>query len=90
MQIYSEATYDTGFAVAEFWSFFGQWAANSQYGYPMEWCKSQAEAEAYARSYYAAHPECTAVIDGVPVAESVLPQPWNREPIPDGLGANYE
>ena len=53
--------YDTGVTVAQYWSFFEQWAANSQYGYPLSWHKTQLEAEQAATAYYSVHPECTAV-----------------------------
>ena len=53
--------YDTGVEVAEWWPFFGQWSANSQYGYPLAWHKTKEDAVRAAIVYYTAHPECTAV-----------------------------
>ena len=38
---------------AEFWSFFGKWAALSQYGYVLSWHASEAEAIAAHELFYA-------------------------------------
>jgi hypothetical protein len=42
-----------GASIAEYSPFFGQWRANSQYGHPLAWCSTQAEAVAAVETYYA-------------------------------------
>jgi len=48
--------YATGVDKAEYWGFFEQWAANSQYGYPLSWHRTEQEALAAAEEYYRTRP----------------------------------
>ena len=41
-----------GTSLASFYGFFGQWSANSQYGYSLGWFSSQDAAESHALHYY--------------------------------------
>ena len=41
-----------GAALAQYWPFFGRWAANSQYGYVLQWADSEQEAEQLAVAHY--------------------------------------
>jgi len=41
-----------GTEIASYWTMFGQWSVNSQYGYIVEWADSKDEAEAAAFAYY--------------------------------------
>jgi hypothetical protein len=50
-------TYLGGIPYATYWHFFGQWSANSQYGYTLEWFNTEEEAIAYSTAYYAARPQ---------------------------------
>lgn len=45
--------YATGVDKAEYWKLFRQWAANSQYGYPLSWHKTKDVAVKVADAYYA-------------------------------------
>jgi len=42
-----------GVTLARFFPFLGKWAANSQYGYVLDWAFTQETAEQIAVAYYA-------------------------------------
>lgn len=44
--------YDTGVIIAEYWPLFEEWSANSQYGYPLSWHKTEGAALRAAKEYY--------------------------------------
>jgi hypothetical protein len=47
--------YDTGLPLAELDGLSHAWVALSQYGYPLAWRKTVAEAVEYARAFYREH-----------------------------------
>lgn len=48
--------WDTGFRLADYWPLFGQWSANSQYGYTLAWFNTELEAVEHSRNYYRTYP----------------------------------
>jgi hypothetical protein len=80
----SQEVFETKVPVAEYYPLFNEYAANSQYGYPLEWFKTEQEAIMYARKYYQLHPELDARIFpsvGHRILEHMFESLYNNEPV---------